>query len=245
MEAQPGHAKMRLGNIIEITDHLILPFGRATKSDLQKITLAAVAANGIYLRADIPCVYINVAEKKPLRLLDFFSVFGRGQGSSPNGDDVMAMLDFIHQIILQHMPTGTTPYEAAFLKHYFDFVKDDPFIKKPFGRYNALLPIPQMQVYVEDVLDPRWSFEPTNNFRVDFGFWTGTQLVAVEIDGNEPEGYAADVRRDRLLRRANVDVVHILNTEIHKHGRDLMLPLLPKSIAFDWIEAPVPERPPS
>ena len=109
-------------------------------------------------------------------------------------------------------------------------------------RFNALLPIPQMQVYVEDILDQRWSFEPTNNFRVDFGFWTGTQLVAVEMDGNEPEGYAADVRRDRLLRRANVDVVHILNTEIDKHGRDLMVPLLPQSIAFDWTEAPVPER---
>ena len=84
---------MRLGNNIEITDHLILPFGRAKKFDLQKITLAAVAANGIYLRADIPFVYINVAEKKPLRLLDFFSVFGRGRDSSPKGDDVTTMPD--------------------------------------------------------------------------------------------------------------------------------------------------------
>jgi hypothetical protein len=33
-------------------------------------------------------------------------------------------------------------------------------------------------------------YEPSNNFRVDFGFWTGTQLIAIEIDGNEPEGYA-------------------------------------------------------
>jgi len=237
---------MRLGNIIEITDHLILPFGTAKKFDLQKITLAAVAANGIYLRADIPCVYINVAEKKPHRLLDFFSVFGRGRDSSPKGDDVTAMLNFIHQTITQHMPTETTtPYEAAFLNHYFEFVKDHPFIKEPFGRYNALLPIPQMQLYVHDVLDfGRWSFEPNNNFRVDFGFWTGTKLIAVEMDGNNPEGYAGDVRRDRLLRRADVDVVHILNTEIDKHGRDLMVPLLPHSITFDWTEAPVPERPP-
>jgi hypothetical protein len=96
--------------------------------------------------------------------------------------------------------------------------------KDSFGRYNALLPIPQMQLYVEDVLDPRWSFEPKNNFRVDFGFWTGTKLIAVEIDGNEPEGYAHDVRRDRLLRRADVDVVRILNTEIDQHGRNLMTP---------------------
>jgi hypothetical protein len=159
----------------------------------------------------------------------------------------MAMLDFMHQTIAQHMPTETTTrYEAAFLQHYFEFVKDHPFIKEPFGRYNALLPIPQMQLYVHDVLDfGRWSFEPNNNFRVDFGFWSGTKLVAVEIDGNEPEGYARDIRRDRLLRRADVDVVHILNTEIDKHGMQLMVPLLPDSIRFDWTEAPVPERPPS
>src|SRR5467141_559424 len=119
MEAQPvstgEERKMRLGNIIEITDHLILPFGTAKKSDLQKITLAAVAANGIYLRADTPCVYINVAEKKPLRLLDFFSVFRR-ELSSPKGDDVLPMLDFMHQIIAQHMPIDTTTrYETTFL----------------------------------------------------------------------------------------------------------------------------------
>src|ERR1700732_3870844 len=98
---------MRLGNIIEIKDHLILPFGTAKKFDLQKVTLAAVAANGIYLRADIPCVYINVAERTPLRLLDFFSVVRR-ELNSQKGDDVMAMLDFMHQIIAQHMPTETT-----------------------------------------------------------------------------------------------------------------------------------------
>jgi hypothetical protein len=32
---------MRSGNIIQISDYLILPFGTAKKSDLQKITLAA------------------------------------------------------------------------------------------------------------------------------------------------------------------------------------------------------------
>jgi len=160
---------------------------------------------------------------------------------------VMAMLDFMHQIIAQHMPIDTTTrYETTFLKIYFDFIKDHSFVREPLGRYNALLPIPQMQLYVHDVLDDsQWTFEPNNNFRVDFGFWTGTKLIAVEIDGNEPEGYARDIRRDRLLRRAEVDVVHILNTEIDKHGMRLMVALLPKSIAFDWTEAPVPERPPS
>ena len=63
--------------------------------------------------------------------------------------------------------------------------------------YNALMPIPQMQIYVSDPLeDPPSKFMPDNNFRVDFGFWDGERLIAVEIDGGEPEGYAKDVRRD-------------------------------------------------
>ena len=125
-------------------------------------------------------------------------MFDRGR-DPPKGTDVGAMLDFMHQIIGRHMPIETTTqYETEFLKIYFDFIKGDSFFKgETFCKYNALLPIPQMQLYVEDVLDFKWSFQPRNNFRVDFGFWTGT-LVAVEIDGNEPEGYARDIRREGL-----------------------------------------------
>jgi hypothetical protein len=60
---------------IEIRNHLILPFGTARKFDLQKIRLSAVAANGIYLRSDIPCVYINVGDKSPLTMAEFGTVF--------------------------------------------------------------------------------------------------------------------------------------------------------------------------
>ena len=65
---------------IEITDHLILPFGRARKDDLERIKLSAVAANGIYLTIDVPFVYINVAKKEPLTISDFYRVLG---GSDP------------------------------------------------------------------------------------------------------------------------------------------------------------------
>jgi hypothetical protein len=97
----------------------------------------------------------------------------------------------------------------------------------------ALLPIPELQLYVNDPLSP--SYEPHNNFRVDYGFWNGRQLIAVEIDGAEPEGYAKDVRRDRLLRRAGVDVVHILNVEVAKHKGRALDRLLPRQMfGYDW-----------
>jgi hypothetical protein len=121
----------------------------------------------------------------------------------------------------------------------------NPF-ENPLSLFNALLPIPQMQLYVHDPLEDDWSgrLEPSNNFRVDFGFWTGAQLIAVEIDGNEPSGYARDIRRDRLLRRAEVDVIHILNTEIEKHAGGVIYMLLPKEITYDWRQRPAPHEPP-
>jgi hypothetical protein len=99
-----------------------------------------------------------------------------------------------------------------------------------------------MQLYVHDPLEDDWSgqMEPSNNFRVDFGFWSGTGLIAVEIDGTEPSGYARDIRRDRLLRRAEVDVIHILNTEIEKHAERLIYTLLPSEITYDWLGRPAP-----
>jgi hypothetical protein len=231
---------------IEIADHLILPFGTARKSDLQRIKLSSVAANGIYFSADVPCIYINVAKKQPLTMADFYSVFGSSE-PEPDGGDVPAALDYIHDLIRKYMPAETTTrYETTFLKLYFEWLKSRLCVmREHYTAYNALLPIPQMQLYVRDPLeDAVFRFEPSNNFRVDFGFWTGTSLVAIEIDGNEPEGYAADVRRDRLLRRADVDVIHILNTEIDKHGGKVVSHLLPRAILYDWMGIPPPSLPP-
>jgi very-short-patch-repair endonuclease len=60
-------------------------------------------------------------------------------------------------------------------------------------------------------------------------------LIAVEIDGAEPAGYARDIRRDRLLRRAGVDVIHILNIELERHKLRALHKLLPsKFFGHDW-----------
>jgi hypothetical protein len=229
---------------IEIRDHLILPFGTARKFDLQKIRLSSVAANGIYLRSEIPCVYINVAEKKPLTMQEYDRVFGTNNGPEPHDKDVAEGLDFIQRLVTQYMPSETTTrYETTFLRLYFRWAKEQIKIcKEPLAIFNILLPVPQMQLYVHDPLEDDWSgtFEPGNNFRVDFGFWTGTDLIAIEIDGNEPEGYARDIRRDRLLRRASVDVVHILNSEIDNHGLQVISVFLPETIVYDWRKAPAP-----
>jgi hypothetical protein len=109
-------------------------------------------------------------------------------------------------------------------RHFSEFWADR---KALASVYSAFLPIPEMQIYVADPLGDDLGYEPNNNFRVDYGFWNGQELIAIEIDGAEPAGYARDLRRDRMLRRAGVDVVHILNMELEKHRGRALTQLLP------------------
>ena len=170
---------------------------------------------------------------------------------SPYRYPVDVGMDFICKLIEKSMPLYTTTnYETRFLRLYFGYLKslltlDFNKVDNPVLLFNALLPIPQMQLYVHDPLKDEWSgaIEPSNNFRVDFGFWTGTRLIAIEIDGNEPSGYARDIRRDRLLRDAEVDVIHILNTEIEKHAERVIYMLLPDEITYDWRRRPALNEP--
>jgi hypothetical protein len=236
---------------IRIPNHLILPFGSARKFDLNKIRLTSVGADGIYFTSDISCVYIDRAAKKPLTMEDYFDVFGSISPANLKGDDISEGLGFIHELVKACMPEATR-HQFDFLTHYFDWIIEratkwgkTPYSEPlPMAAYNALLPVPEMQIYVHDPLEDSWSdYEPTNNFRVDFGFWTGTEIVAVEIDGHEPGGYARDVRRDRLLRRAHIDVIHILNTELQVHGRKVVETLLPTAMS-EWTQINPPAIPP-
>ncbi len=136
---------------------------------------------------------------------------------------------------------GTTKYERMFVDLYVDYflAKEEAFsIESSIGDRKiqtgawtvGLLPIPQIQIYCEAPLDSRYPPEPSNSFRIDFGFWTGERNVAVEIDGYEPSGYERDLRRDRTLRRAAIDIVHILNSELEEDGSEALRKLLPRDV---------------
>lgn len=245
---------------LHVPDYLILPYGKAVKSDLQRIALSAVSADGLYFSTDVPVIFINKANRKPMCLGDFDRHFREWPDSSRyDGSD---------QTILDHMCTtlkslnpNMTPSEEQFLELYFATLKLLAAYSPPhdevggwkareqvglpaFGveqyksqndLWRALLPIPELQLYVQDPLAETKTYQPDNNFRVDYGFWDGQQLVAIEIDGAEPAGYARDIRRDRLLRRAGVDVIHIMNLEIARHKAGALWHLLPrKFFGFDW-----------
>jgi hypothetical protein len=248
---------------LHVPDFLILPFGRAVKNDLQKITLSAVSADGLYFSTDVPIIFIRKADKQPICLGAFTSHFGDVPFDCYRKDDNeqdQVVLDYMCKTLKAHNP-NMTKWEEMFLDLYFTILKTlamrnyegadfNSFMKacKSLGIWEwahwytsdkdvwcALLPIPELQLYVQDPLAETLSFQPDNNFRVDYGFWDGEKLIAVEIDGAEPEGYARDIRRDRLLKRAGVEVIHIMNMEIAKHRAHALVQLLPrKFFGYDW-----------
>jgi hypothetical protein len=61
---------------LHVPDFLILPFGRAVKSDLQKIALSAVSADGLYFSTDVPIIHIRKVDKQPICLGAFSNHFG-------------------------------------------------------------------------------------------------------------------------------------------------------------------------
>jgi hypothetical protein len=236
-----------------VPDYLILPFGRAVKSDLQKIMLSAVSADGLYFSTNVPVIFIQKSDRKPLSLPEFPNHFQKFPKECFEND--AATLDFIRTTLKSHNP-NMTKYEELFLDLYFgtltelmlqakrdyngyadafkrigiDFWLIDDDYKSLNDLWRALLPIPELQLYVQDPLAEEVSFQTDNNFRVDYGFWDGQKLIAVEIDGAEPEGYARDIRRDRLLRRAGVDVIHTTNWELQKHKALALVRLLPPQL---------------
>jgi hypothetical protein len=239
---------------ITIPGHLILPYGTAHAKgklikDLSSVKLKAVATNGIYLESDIPVVYIDTSKKQPLDLMaGYWRKIVPQDWSMEQSHHIASTLDYFEKH-LSALIAAPTKAQLAFLNTYFDHLKEsahDKYLSNDYANgdkrvFNALIPLPEMQIYVSDPLNDRsyGGYAPENNFRVDFGFWTGTKLIAVEIDGNNPQGYADDVRRDRLLRRANIDVFHLTNSEVLTFGKKI-IHVLPEELGIAWLKRPSP-----
>jgi len=241
-----------------LPDYLILLFGHAKKYDLQRVSLSAVSTDGLYFETDVSVILINKTEHKPLCISDFENRIGVIDASAHQGGD-KAILDYMCETLKSHNP-NMTPSERMFLELYFEmlraFMIDERRhdwriankARKQIGLdgnvlgydkitdvWRALLPIPECQLYVNDPLAPSVNDQPDNNFRFDYGFWDGKKLIAVELDGAEPGGNAKDIRRDRLLQRAGVDVIHIHNTEIMQHRAQMLYEWLPRYFfGFNW-----------
>src|SRR5262249_9482307 len=156
---------------------------------------SAVSADGLYFSTDVPGIYICKSHRKPICLGDFSQHF-KAIAQDDQHDTDEKILAHIHRTLKEHNPNMTN-YEEMFLDLYFGILEtlrlhaqDDhkgafdkgkeielnwwsqkmPFYKSEKDVWRALLPIPEMQLYVQDPLAAKETYEPNNNFRVDYGF---------------------------------------------------------------------------
>jgi hypothetical protein len=92
--------------------------------------------------------------------------------------------------------------------------------------FTALRPLPRAHLELPD----------GSMTRVDFAFWTGAALLAIDLAGSETAGAAQRVRADRL-RDAGVERIEIPNAALA--AEDLARHLPPVLSRF-WKHAPIP-----
>jgi hypothetical protein len=115
---------------LHVPDYLILPFGHAVKSDLQKITLSAVSADGLYFSTDVPVIFIRKSARQPICLGRFDrhfkslpSIVDLGANHETTDSDLdQAMLDHMLTTLKSHNPSMTKS-EERFLDLYFGTLK--------------------------------------------------------------------------------------------------------------------------
>lgn len=232
---------------IKIPNQLLIPFG-GPKWTIDQIRVVGVSTTGTYIQSSTPLAYIDRSKAQALRLSDFESVI---PGSWKTENDSLSALKII-QAYLRDKCELATEYEKRFLNLYFEYCLESvkipsylqsPSLKKenlspPYNSidwvFEALMPLPQAHLYQHNPFQDNFEFIPDRMMKVDFAFWTGNRLVAIEIDGSSHSGSEDHIKKDRLLQRAGVDVIHILNNEIDAYGKKVISRLLPSVIQKFW-----------
>lgn len=226
-----------------ITDHLIIPFG-VEKWKIEDIRIVGVSTSETYFKTDIPVVHIEKRLAKPYRI-----------GSYCNRDDVNLQGNTLEEYIdslcrhIKNYCDSRSGFESKFVDVYFSYLKGyflgpGSIPMRPSGSdfpgelriFSAPMIIPQAHLYVTDTLRDSGTFVPERMVKVDFAFWTGTNFVAVEVDGSSHVGNEKHVWKDRWLQRAGVQVIHVLNDEINQFGTKIISSLLPNSIGYYWTD---------
>jgi len=233
----------------KIPDQLLIPFG-APKWVIDGIAVVGVSTTGTYIQSETPLAHIDKSKQVGLRLRHFKDIF---PGEWPIVHETAEAADFIRKHLHESCEIATDS-ERRFLDLYFEYCREKIQVgvrvysrARPGDRsdwptpyndddwiFDALLPLPQAHLYETDPLSGKYTFVPSRMMKVDFAFWTGKRLVAVEIDGSSHVGSEGHVEKDRLLQRAGVHVVHILNSEITKYGARVIGALLPPEITEFW-----------
>jgi hypothetical protein len=238
---------------IRVRGPLLVPFGRP-KWDISKITISSVSTDSSYFKSDTPCAYIDVGANSALRLHHIENCLPEFPADAVpfDQDEGQAALKTL-QVVKESLLTSCnydSDFEKRFLELYFKWIVERCSPKEwqcrrprseltkpnddPWWFIEALLPLPQAHLYVHDPLSGQFQPAPKTMFKVDFAFWTGKQFIAIELDGKSHIGDEKHVTKDRMLQRAGVHVIHILNKELMEYGTKVMDALLPDPVSHFW-----------
>lgn len=234
---------------IKMVDHLIIPFG-CPQWDIEKLKVVGVSAGATYLESQCPCVHIYRPDQKPLRLNSIGDVFPESVDSLILIDDPKEAFYYIRNY-LKVKGNLQTESEHRFLDLYFKKVDEqvtpgennrevDPKeLPIPVNRYEwcfyALMPLPQAHIGVLDALAGDFASSGPKAIKVDFAFWTGKRLVAVDILYREnyfrsKEGF----HKERLLQNAGVRFIRIPEEKLLRCEAEHLADLLPRDVNVFW-----------
>ena len=233
---------------VKVPGHLLIPFG-VEKWRIEDVKVSAVSTDATYFKSTAPLCHIDMSRANALRLFDIERVMPVDYPFETSAESDLRRI----QGFLDNGCKMDSTSETKFLDLYFEYIEskiapDDkrrqavPPASNPDWGYEALLPLPQAHLYCRDPLSKTSRILLTRMFKVDFAFWTGRRLVAVEIDGKTHIGSPNHIVKDRLLQRANVQVIHIMNEELVEHGTRVIESLLPPEIVNWWDHPDETER---
>jgi hypothetical protein len=208
---------------LSANSHLI-PYGTARLLP-GTISVDQVSAESAVFECRTPYVLLDTERREPLRLNGDQYDFPE---SPPLRDflETADQLDYLCEGLKRHCDLWRRN-QKQFLDRYFDFVaahvQDHRELLsqrlQAFGgllnysdwAFSALRPLPLAHLAAPSLSnDP--NDKPGSPIRVDFAFWNGESLIAIDIIGSETRGPKAVERRKRLYRAGIlvIDVPDIL-----------------------------------
>ncbi len=232
---------------------IIIPFG-ADKVMADQIFLSETA-DGMEIHCRIPHVVIDRADRLPLRLNSGGLEFGEAPplAQMPEVPDQLAYL-LTH---FQRHCTVWDKYPRAFLDRYFAFIhgqmmENRPELTKSLAKFkdlyrfdqwafSALRPLPRAHLWAPENAEIR-EFDAGQMLRVNFAFWTGAEIVAIDLIGTETRGEAHATRRNRLTRNG-VKIIEMRHEYLGETRSSDFAASLPPEFHGFWKTQPLPAGP--
>lgn len=231
---------------IEIQSPLVIPFGT------DRITPRQIVLVDGMLECRLPHVIIRRDRDEPLRL----NSDGWDFAEPP---PLSKMPEIAHQLgfLCTHLKRYCGIHDKLaklFLEKYFAFValhimehqnnltaslaRFGSLYRYEDWAFSALKPLPRAHVFAPDDTGAA-PYDPAAMLRVDFAFWTGAEIVSIELVGGETRG-ARDAKRRERLSRAGIRILGIH----HQALENTSIPsLLPEEFHWFWEKQALPSGP--